>query len=291
VLASREARLATRRADTSVVANVSGGAGASSASDLLDIGAPLARWELPGTLGEISGLALLPEGRLLAHDDERARIAVIDPRIGVVQKEFYVGDRGTKGDFEGIAVVGDTIYLMTSRGVLFAFREGDDHGSVPYVMHDTKLGKECEFEGLVHDPTTHELVMPCKHLGDARLKDNLVLYRLALPLSKSSTITRLTIPIEQLRATHPWKGLHPSDITRDPVTGHYVLVAAAERALIEITPDGGVVRAVPLPDGHEQTEGVAITTDSVLIISDEARAHAASITLYRWPTASGRRGS
>lgn len=268
-VASRAARVSSRQADTS---------GAAS-------GAPIAQWVLPVSLGEVSGLALLSDGRLLVHDDERARVAVIATRQGAMLKEFYVGARGIKGDFEGIAVARDTIYLMSSKGVFYAFREAADGRDAKYVMHDTKLGKECEFEGVVHDPTTNQLVMVCKRVGDKDLKDHLVLYRVGLPLSASSPITRLTISLDQLQTTHKWKSMHPSDITRSPATGNYVMVAAPERALIEITPDGRVVRAIPLPGKHLQAEGVAITNDGVLIISDEARARPATITLYHWPSA------
>lgn len=268
-MASREARLESRRSDTSGVAS----------------GAPLARWVLPQSLGEISGLALLPDGRLAAHDDERARVAIIDPRRGVVLKAFSIGDRGTTGDFEGIAVAGDVLYLLTSQGVLYSFREGADRATVPFLMHDTALGKACEFEGVVHDPTANQLVMACKEVADKQLRDHLVLYRVTLPLSTTSAVTRLTVPIEQLQSTHPWKRLHPTDISRDPATGNLVMVAAPEQALIEITSAGDAVRAIPLPSVHAQAEGVAITKDGLLIISDEAVAHAATITLYRWPPA------
>ena len=53
--------------------------------------------------------------------------------------------------------------------------------------------------------------------------------------------------------------------------------------MIEITPAGAVVFARPLPAGHPQAEGVAITKDSILIVSDEATSGPAIITLYKWP--------
>jgi uncharacterized protein YjiK len=80
-----------------------------------------------------------------------------------------------------------------------------------------------------------------------------------------------------------WKSLHPSDITIDPQTGNYVLVASLENALIQITPAGELVSARPLPDVHQQAEGVAITKDSILIVSDEAKQGPAVVTLYKWP--------
>src|SRR5215212_5748517 len=44
----------------------------------------VAKWIVPPELREISGLALTDDGRVLAHDDEVARVYVIDPRAGIV---------------------------------------------------------------------------------------------------------------------------------------------------------------------------------------------------------------
>ena len=62
-----------------------------------------------------------------------------------------------------------------------------------------------------------------------------------------------------------------------------MLVAAQEKALIEITPSGELVRAIPLPGKHGQAEGVALTPDGILIVGDEATNRPATLTLYRWP--------
>jgi uncharacterized protein YjiK len=93
----------------------------------------------------------------------------------------------------------------------------------------------------------------------------------------------LTIPLDDAIGSNPWKTLAPSDITIDPLTGNYIVIAARQQALIEITPSGEVVRSRPLPGPHEQAEGVVITRDSILMISDEAVRNPAMITLYRWP--------
>jgi hypothetical protein len=43
------------------------------------------------------------------------------------------------------------------------------------------------------------------------------------------------------------------------------------------------VRATPLPGKHGQAEGVALSPDGILIVSDEATKRSATLTLYRWP--------
>jgi hypothetical protein len=53
--------------------------------------------------------------------------------------------------------------------------------------------------------------------------------------------------------------------------------------LVEITPAGGVVASRSLPPGHAQPEGLAITRDNLLLVSDEAATGPAMLTAYRRP--------
>jgi uncharacterized protein YjiK len=246
---------------------------------------PVARWILPKEIGEVSGLALTTDGRLLAHGDEVGRVYVIDPRGGAILKRFGIGNTDTDAmdDFEGITLAAEKIFMVASDGKLYEFAEGTDAERVSFLLHDTQLGKECEFEGIAFDSTRGVVVLPCKNVRTRDLRNHLVLYRWRLDGAADSTSAPLTIPLEQVIGSNGWKTLHPSDITVDPVTGNYVMVAAQEKALIEITASGAVVRAMPLPGKHGQAEGVALTPDGILIVGDEATNRPATLTLYRWP--------
>jgi hypothetical protein len=74
------------------------------------------QWKLPKRLKEISGLALTPDERLLAITDEQAVVYELDYAEGRVIKSFWLGDPIVRGDFEGIAVLEDTVWLLTSDG-------------------------------------------------------------------------------------------------------------------------------------------------------------------------------
>ena len=246
-------------------------------------GAAIARWLLGGNLAEISGLALTADGRLLTHGDETGRVFEIDYRRGTIVKQFTIGTQLVRADFEGIAVANDVLFLLASNGKLYEFREGANGERIDYVLHDTGLRHECEFEGVAFDPTINALLLACKNVRTTGpLRDSLVIYRWTLP-GGSGRPSRLTVPLARVIGSNGWAGLHPSDITVDPSSGNYVLVAAEEKALIEITPAGDLVFARPLPAGLAHAEGVAITRDSILIISTEAGRRSAAITLYRWP--------
>ncbi len=243
--------------------------------------APLAKWLVRPDLREISGLTLTADGNILAHDDEVGSVVQIDPRTGIMLKRFTL-EGNPKGDFEAITTVGTDIYLLKSNGDLFKFKEGGDGEHVPYLRYDTRLGHECEFEGLAYEPDSAWLLLPCKKVSSKSLKNQLVIYRVALPLTDSSRMSVLAIPFAEVIGSNPWKNFEPSDMAIDPTTGNYVLIASLQKALAVITPGGEVVRSEPLPGNHHQAEGVAITRDSILIVSDEAGHKPGAITLYRW---------
>jgi uncharacterized protein YjiK len=271
--AAREARLARALAapDTGTDRNAT-----------LAPATPLARWVLPASLKEISGLALTSDGRLLTHGDELGVIWEVDYRRGVLVKRFVLGNGEVKGDFEAITVANGHVFLLASNGKLYEFPEGADGAHVPYHLYDTGLKKECEFEGIAFDPASNALLLACKHVHDKGLRDELVIYRWSLADS-GAHLTQLTVPMASVIGANPWKTVRPSDITIDPFTGNYVLLSSEQQAIISITPAGAVVFVRTLPPGHHQPEGLAITKDSILIISDEARQAPPSITLYRWP--------
>jgi uncharacterized protein YjiK len=242
---------------------------------------PVAEWIMPAELREISGLALTADGRILAHDDEVAKVYVIDPRRGILLKSFTLGT-GMRGDFESITVAGNDIYMLASNGVLFQFQEGADGAGVPYSAVDLHLKDQCEFESMVYQADSNWLVMPCKNAKDKSLAHNLVIYRWKLSGTAADRISMITVPIAQLVGNNKWKNLRPSDITIDPTTGNFVMISSHEQALIETTRSWQLVRAEVLPHGHNQPEGIAITKDSIMMISDEATRKPAAITLYRW---------
>ena len=242
---------------------------------------PVAQWIMPPELREISGLALTARGTVLTHDDNIGRVYEIDPRTGIMLKGFSL-EGGVRGDFEAITIAGDDVYLLRSNGKIYKFKEGGDAEQVPYSIYDTGLGEECEFESMAYEADSSRLVLACKKFLRKNGPKALRIYRLPLPLGDRSTITALNVPIHDVIGSNKWKNFHPSDLNIDPFTKNYVIVASKEKGLIVVTPDGEVLRSEPLPGDHRQPEGVAVTPDRILLVSDEANVKPAAITLYRW---------
>lgn len=243
---------------------------------------PVARWVLPSVLREISGVALTSDGRILAHNDQRGRVYVIDPRRGVITKQFSIGKKAVAADFEGIAVSGGDIFLLESNGDVYQFREGDDGKRVDFTRYDTKLGKECEFESIEIEPGTGAFLLACKVIYRRSERNQLRIYRWMREPGGRGSVSTINIPLAEAVGTNGWKALSPSDMTIDPKTGNYILITGPEKALIEIASSGSVVRSLPLPSGFEQPEGVAITNDNLIILASEGVTGPGHITIYPW---------
>ena len=115
--------------------------------------AAVAMWIMPTELREISGLALTPQTDACSRMTMRSARSTRSILVAVtILKSFMLGN-GPHADFEAIAIAGNDIYLLASKGLLFRFREGANGASVPYTVHDTHLGKECELEGAVSSLT------------------------------------------------------------------------------------------------------------------------------------------
>lgn len=241
-----------------------------------------ARWELPGALREISGLAATPDGRVFAHGDERAIIVELDVRRERATKTFAMGRQGAPGDFEGIAVTNGRFWLVTSDGILYESGEGANGTHVPFRMYDTGVGTQCEVEGLAHDPAADALLLACKTPRVRALRGMVAVFSWSIPRRALVSRSGVRVRADSLARSAGVSTFHPSGLERDPTTGHWLLVAARERAVVEITPDGDVVAGAALSRrGHRQPESIAIASDRTLLIGDEAAGRRATLTMYR----------
>ena len=129
------------------------------------------RYSLDESLNEISGLADAGHNFVYAHNDEKGIIFKIELTTGKIVLQFSLGEDNLFKDFEGIACVNDTIYLTTSNGTLYRFKEGENNQSVKYEEIKPGLKQGNDIEGLCYDSEKHSLLLACKNVTK-RKKDN-----------------------------------------------------------------------------------------------------------------------
>ena len=242
--------------------------------------ASLSQWKLPKRLREISGLELTADGRLLAICDEAAIVYELDYVEGGISKAFALGRPVERGDFEGIAVLDDLVYLVTSSGRLFVTREGADGDSMTFETYETGLRKTCEIEGLAADAQSDSLLIACK---EKKRKDDKLSVFAWSPSTKSVMAEKtIALPEKEIAKRLDKKRISPSGIAVEPATGNLFIIAARERAIMELKADGDLIDAIilPLAKRHRQPEGIALTRDGDLLIADEGAGKRAVLSIY-----------
>ena len=119
-------------------------------------------YELDQGLDEISGLAVNEEGRLFANNDEIGSVFELDPQNGRIKKWFWLGPNRIYQDFEDIAVVEKTFYLITSNGLLYKFHDQPDGKYSQYEKIYTGITGSYDIEGMCYDPKTNSLLLASK---------------------------------------------------------------------------------------------------------------------------------
>ena len=218
------------------------------------------RVTLPKDLREISGLAVVGNA-LLAVADEKSRIYRISFADGLVEYVGALGDPALKGDFEGIAVAGENILLITSDGQLY--QRGLDAEDQAYDVFDTGFGELCEIEGLEYRQGVAYVL--CKTARHDSVAERLTV--LAWDLQRKQ-------PRPELGFSVPWselpigKKLHPSALTW--VEGEWLVLAARQQRWLVLDAQGEYLRGGKLPNRntHPQAEGVAVLGQQTFIADE-----------------------
>ena len=239
------------------------------------------QWHLPERLHEVSGLAVSPDGRLFAHDDEIATIYEIDFAGGAIVKRFAVGSEPVTGDFEGLTITPEGDFWLTdSEGRLLRFREGADDARVPFERFNAGVGEDCEVEGIAYHASDQSFVLACKRLkgGNRASRESAPLLR-AWSIGETEARSWGPTGADLARAAQV-RAFRPSGLEFDPRSGHLIVISANDGAIAELDAAGALVSARALGDRHRQTEGVAILPDGSLILADEGGNDQALISRY-----------
>jgi hypothetical protein len=234
---------------------------------------PVADWNLPPQLRELSGFATDAKGRLFAHDDENAVVHELDYAQGRIVKSFAFGNPPLRGDFEGLTLIDDRFCLTDSNGTLICGNEGAAGAHVAFERIETGAGKLCEIEGVEYAADADLLYFACKTARVPDLENHIAVIAWSLTERAQVPARSLKFDLEQF-ADLPGDGrLRPSDVTLTPDGRSLVLSAAKRRALITLARDGSTASAVQLPDSKDlkQIEAVAFGSGDALLVGSEGK--------------------
>jgi len=231
-------------------------------------------------LNEISGLAITGDDRLFAHNDEIGTIYELDIETGNILNQFNLGKKKLKNDFEGIAVVQDSLFMVTSSGVIYKFSYSDDEKNVDYEKFKTILSAKNNVEGLCYDKATNSLLIACKEYAGKNLKRYKAIYSFNLYRHKLLEEPRYLINLDSLKNKFNINNFSPTGIEVHPYSGNVFVLSSHEKAIVELSSNGELLNAVKLKSkNHPQPEGISFLSDLTLLISDEGQNKRGNITI------------
>jgi len=171
---------------------------------------------LPKQLNEISGLAYAGESLIYTHNDEEGIVFKVSLESGEIIKKLYVGNKKLRKDFEGIAAVNDSLFLVTSSGVLYKFNFPDDERNVEYIKFKTFLSAKYNVEGLCFDKATNSLLLACKDYAGKNLTEYKAIYSFDLSRYELQEEPRFLINLDSLKNKFNINNFSPTGIEVHP---------------------------------------------------------------------------
>ncbi len=250
---------------------------------------PKATFLLNKDLKEISGLSLSADKEtLLTINDEEGKVFQLDKTTGEVLKKSKFHK---KGDYEGIEVVGDKVYVLKHNGTLYEITNFmEDTETV--TSYATDLNANNDVEGLGYDSSTGQLLLACKGKagkGDFYKKKraiygfNLTTKKLTkepiLLLSRKEigsyirkSGNRLAQFLKSFSSKDASNPFAPSAIAVHPIDKNWYILSSVGKLLVVVDTNGTIQHIEKLDTSiYVQPEGICFEVDGTMYISSEGK--------------------
>ena len=228
------------------------------------------KWDMPKDLAEISGISYMDGQRFACVQDELGKIFVYNAASSSVDKEVSFG---APGDYEELAVVGETIWVLRADGKLFEV--SNMNAAKPSVKeYSTQLTTKQDPEGLCYDKKNNRLLIAIKGAepGSENYKG---IYAFDLNSKKMDQQPVFKIDLQNKvfgngSDKKKKSTINPSGISIHPVTGDIYIVDGRNPQLLIIDAGGNIKKLYTLNSKEfAQPEGIAFNAAGDLFIANE----------------------
>ena len=229
------------------------------------------KWAMPKQLLEISGLSYIDDSRFACVQDELGTVFIYNIASSSVEKEIPFGG---VGDYEGLAVVGETVWVLRADGKLFEV--ANITAASPSVKeYSTHLTIKQDSEGLCYDKKNNRLLIAIKG-AELDTDDYKGIYAFDLGSKKMNQepvfkIDLMNDVFESNGSGKKKKGsINPSGISIHPLNGDMYIVDGRNSKLL-ITDAAGTIKKLYQLNSKEfaQPEGISFNSTGDLFIANE----------------------
>jgi uncharacterized protein YjiK len=228
------------------------------------------KWNMPKELAEISGLSYMDGQRFASVQDELGKIFIYNVSSSSVEREILFG---AAGDYEGLAVVDEIIWVLRADGKLFEV--SNTNAAKPSVEeYSTPLTVKQDPEGLCYDKKNNRLLIAIKG-AEAGTENYKGIYAFDLNSKKMDQQPVFKIDLQNKvfgngSDKKKKNTINPSDISIHPVSGDMYIIDGRNPQLL-ITDAGGNIKKLFGLSSKEfaQPEGITFNPAGDLFISNE----------------------
>jgi uncharacterized protein YjiK len=226
------------------------------------------KYIVPEVLSEISDISHLSDNLFACIQDEAGTIYIYNTNSNSIEKEIpFAG----KGDYEGIALAGNTAYVINSGGVVFEV--SNIQNARPAVrQYKTFLKAEDDVEALCFDKAKNRLLLAFKREEANKIKG---IYAFDLKTKQLAKKPVYTIDLNHTIFQGDKKkeqGIKPSAIAIQPTNGDIYITEGTNPKLLVLDNQGNIKSLVPLnKQEFAQPEGITFNKTGELFISNEGK--------------------
>lgn len=230
------------------------------------------KYNMPSDLLEISGIAFNKGNpdTVYAIQDEEGKLFYgdIDP-MRIKDTKF-----GKHGDYEDVAVCGNSVFVLKSNGKIYAFPLGKiKKDEVEDVLEIKDKLPDGEYEGMYADQKKNKLYILCKNCADEKTTQSNTGYVFdILPNDSLKAAGNFKIQVSDItRLTGDDKiKLRPSALAQHPITGDWYVISSVNKLLVVLNKDWKAEAAYSIKGKYFlQPEGLAFDKRGNMYISNE----------------------
>lgn len=236
--------------------------------------------KLESKLNEISGIAWDKKRNLfIAEQDEEGIIYLLDENEKRIMKSYVFGE---KGDYEDIAMVDSTAYILRSDGTIFKFNIDSSQRGVE--LSKLEIPGQNEFESMFYDEDRKALVMLCKKCAiDNNSKVSAFAYYIDSIGFDAKPLFQIDLAAIQKLAPQKTSIFQPSGAAIQPKQNKIYILSATSRQLAVTSLNGNVEGVYALiSSSFPQPEGICFRKDGAMFISNEGANGRASLLSFSY---------
>lgn len=260
---------------------------------------PILNDELPTILHEISGLTIIDSTSIACVQDEDGILFIYNLKSHKITQHFTFA---LKGDYEGITLVNEVLYVLRSDGVLFEIKDYQSK-QLKIKTYSTRI-PATNNEGLCYDVKNNQLLIGAKGKinKDPLNKDVRYIYSFdlktktlnpnpafsfnILDINLTAKMQGITFPKKQNKKgesiEHGFK-FNTSEIAIHPLTQQLFVLSAADHVLFVFNKNGNLEYIEQLnPIVFNKSEGLDFFMNGDVLISNEGQSHQPTLLRFNY---------